>query len=109
MKLADRIRDHAYHVLIAPRLAEGQPEVVFRARDVHSSMNLMNRIPAVCDALRAGVFSSKYNLRRTRDPEAGHRPNVTFGFGRNSAANPIDAERQRRLRLWNDTESVASL
>lgn len=60
--LADQIRTFAYDTYVAPNLSTGDP-VRIRAGDVHKSMGFRDRVPAVCEALRARVFQEKFGLR----------------------------------------------
>jgi len=39
---------------------------VIRAGDVHSKMDLSDRMPAVCAALGSEKFEKQYNIKRTK-------------------------------------------
>ena len=52
------------HYIDPPR-ARGDNVVAIRTGDVHKAMGYKNRLPLVCAALGAGVFTETYRLRRT--------------------------------------------
>jgi len=56
VKLADQIRRHVLEEYIRPSRRGGRRQITIRAGDVHRSMELENRMPAVCSALDAAEF-----------------------------------------------------
>ena len=60
--LADRIRAHVSRTVVEPARRSAKTEVVIVANEVHASMGLKNRMPAVCAALDASRFQDEYNL-----------------------------------------------
>jgi 5-methylcytosine-specific restriction protein B len=56
MTQADRIRQAALDVYIAPAHEGGATEVIIRAGDLHQLLGLKNAMPAVCSAVRSSKF-----------------------------------------------------
>ena len=54
--VADRIRQAALDTYIFPARAAGRKDVVIRAGDLHSEMNLRSAMPAICSALGSTKF-----------------------------------------------------
>ncbi len=108
MGLADQIREHAFENFIEPRIAAGDTNVTVRAGDVHDSMNLVERLPAVCSALETQKFLSDNNLRikERRGPKQG--TTTTFVYELGGSIDLVAAERRRRLMLWGEIEADAS-
>ena len=62
MKQADRIREYAIKHCVKPARDAGKQSVSIRAGDVHKAMELDNRVPAVCSALRTEEFQDRANV-----------------------------------------------
>ena len=83
MTLADDIRAYAYRVYIEPARGRGEDTVTIRAGDVHSEMDLSQRLPAVCSALGTQKFQRAHRIRLTerRGPANGANFFLTFEIG----------------------------
>ena len=55
-KLADQIRNYCYTNYIIPAHKNNQEDINIVVGQIHSEMNLKNRVPAVCSALQAKKF-----------------------------------------------------
>ena len=79
---ADKIRSFVDREYITPARARGQSQVTIRAGDVHSRMNLKNRVPSVCGALGAHKFSQQFNLElaNREGPDMGANASFTFSI-----------------------------
>lgn len=62
MKQADRIKEYAIKHCIKPARDAGKQSVSIRAGDVHKAMELVDRVPAVCSALRTEEFQDRANV-----------------------------------------------
>ena len=51
--LAGSIRDFVCERILKPKFQEGEKEVALRVGDIAKAMNLSNRVPAICSALRS--------------------------------------------------------
>ena len=73
MILADRIRNYVMSELIEPARLTGQTVLHINAGDVHASLGLKNRMPAVCSALDAEKFLAyaNVNLESRKGPRQG--------------------------------------
>ena len=63
MELTEEIRHFVFEKYIKPARDEGKTKVVVVSGEVHSRMGLKNRMPAVCNALRAEKFQDYYNIQ----------------------------------------------
>ena len=54
--LAERIRRYALYRYVGPARQAEERTVTIRAGDVHRNLGLTSRVPAVCGALRSGLF-----------------------------------------------------
>ena len=82
VKLADQVRAFVQRAYIAPARARGESQVTVIAGDVHREMRLVNRIPAVCSALRSSAMLERNNLRIIRDvaPPSGLSSTVAVTY-----------------------------
>jgi hypothetical protein len=55
-QLARQIREYVLEHLVEPARARGETEIVVRSGDVHRSLDLRNRLPAVCAVLGSQIF-----------------------------------------------------
>lgn len=61
--LADRIREFTLRTFIQPAIRANKLEITIRAGDVHSAMQLRDRMPAVCSALESRKFQELCGLK----------------------------------------------
>lgn len=64
MSHADDVRAYCVRQYIQPARAAGRREFSIRAGDVHEAMDYKNRMPLVCSAIGANVFSEENAVRR---------------------------------------------
>ena len=57
--LHDQIRTHVIVSIINPARAAGRMSVTIKFIDVHKSLNLNNRMPAVCEVIDSGRFAKE--------------------------------------------------
>jgi hypothetical protein len=79
-ELAGMIRQHVLDNVIVPARARGEREVSVRAGEIHRHLGLRNRLPAVCAALGATVFSEMASVKvaRVSGPANGATTEFTF-------------------------------
>lgn len=79
---ADRIRRHSVEAYIKPARERGDSTVRIVAGDVHKAINLRNRVPAVCQALKSGKFLAENGLilEKWEGPESGQSTTVVFTY-----------------------------
>jgi hypothetical protein len=93
--LAEQIREFVYKRLVSPARNAGRLEIEVRAGDVHRSMGLKDRMPAVCSALGPKFERQcRVKLIDRRGPPSGRGANVFFRFqigvdGTGDAAPPV--------------------
>jgi hypothetical protein len=77
---AERIRQYVLDSIISPARARGERELSVRAGNVHRDLGLRNRLPAVCGALGATVFSKMASVEvvRVSGPANGATTEFTF-------------------------------
>lgn len=63
MSLADEIRQYVAKRYIEPASRDGCNAVSIRAGDVHNSMGLRDRVPAVCSAMQTKKFLDMANVK----------------------------------------------
>ena len=80
MILADRIRQYALEKYVEPARRNGRSEVTIRAGDVHNDMELVDRMPAVCDAINATKFPvlARLELLKRTGPRQGANAVFTY-------------------------------
>ena len=61
---ADAIRDFCIKEYVEPARSRGEHTVTIRSGDVHTSMQLSQRLPAVCAALGSDTFEKAARVRR---------------------------------------------
>lgn len=62
MELTEEIRNFVNEKYIKPARKEGKTKVPIVTGEVHNRMNLKDRMPAVCNALRAEKFQTAFDL-----------------------------------------------
>ena len=92
-KLADRIRDFVFATYVQPALDAGDTKVTVRAGDVHDSMLLSGRMPAVCGAVGSDKFLTQHNLQLLDRKGPTQGANVFFIFGAKNSASGRSEER----------------
>ncbi|MGH9527964.1 MAG: hypothetical protein ACRD2F_14895 [Terriglobales bacterium] len=82
MRLADRIRQFAAEHYVGPARRQGRRELRIRSGDLHRTMGLRARVPAVCSALRSGQFLAANGLQLTAEegPPSGQGSNTGFAY-----------------------------
>lgn len=80
--LADTIRSFVEENYIRPAQSRRDAQVIVTAGDVHRRMKLVNRIPAVCSALRSHELQERNRLRIVRDvaPPSGLSSTVEITY-----------------------------
>jgi hypothetical protein len=74
VQLTEEIRNFVNEKYIKPARKEGKTKVTIVTGEVHSRMNLKDRMPAVCNALRAEKFQTAFDLeliQEVRPPSVG--------------------------------------
>ena len=56
---ADKIREYVMAHYIRPARQKGQPTVRVTARDIHDTLGLSDRFPAVCNVLDGAIFAKQ--------------------------------------------------
>jgi hypothetical protein len=77
---ADEVREFANQRYVAAARKGGQTRITIRAGDVPSAMQLSNRMPLVCSALRAKAFevACRVNFVSEAGPHQGANKTMTF-------------------------------
>ncbi|HXP83104.1 MAG TPA: hypothetical protein VN841_00200 [Bryobacteraceae bacterium] len=78
----DRVREYARREYIDPARRRGESRVRIVAGDVHRALQLHNRVPLVCSALRSGEFLRRNHLRieAQEGPPSLMSTTVTFTY-----------------------------
>ena len=79
-KLADRIRQHVVLRHFVPARASGLDEVTVRAGDVAREMDLQDRVPAICAALRSKMLRDLAGVGLAEEPERRDGAAVVFTY-----------------------------
>lgn len=79
---ADEIREFVIENFVKPARAKDDQTISLRAGDIHKSMGLSNRMPAVCSAVRSQKFAeqAKVTLVATEGAYAGSSAAWTFSL-----------------------------
>ena len=80
MSYAEEVRAYCCRQFIQPARAAGKNEVSVRAGDVHKAMGYKNRMPLVCSAIGANIFSEQNSLRRVAIEGPINGANTVFRF-----------------------------
>lgn len=77
---ADKIREFVAATYIGPAREAARTRVSFLASDIHKGLGLVNRYPAVCDAIDRGLFAQQNRLRLVsrKGPRLGSTVRWTF-------------------------------
>ena len=87
-KLADQIRNYCYTNYIIPARKNNQEDIKIVVGQIHSEMNLKNRVPAVCSALQATKIDD-YTIEITGTENIKH---VHFYITRGSYSDSVIKE-----------------
>lgn len=97
MSSADKIRLHGKERYVLSARKNGDKGFSIHVGDVVKALGLINRVPAVCSALKTGKFLKENNLRvvETIAPKSGQSTTVVYTYEfldtRSSAAREGDA------------------
>lgn len=80
MSYAEEVRAYCSRQYIQPARAAGRSEVSIRAGDVHEALGYKNRMPLVCSAIGAAVFSEQNAVRRLAIEGPINGANTVFRF-----------------------------
>lgn len=80
MSYAEEVRAYCSRQYIQPARAAGRCEVSIRAGDVHEAMGYKNRMPLVCSAIGATVFSEQNSALRLAIEGPISGANTVFRF-----------------------------
>jgi hypothetical protein len=94
---SDIVRNYVSDSFIKPAQKRGDRTVLVNVGAVHRALNLQNRVPLVCAALKSRKFLEEQGLRilATTGPPSGQSTTVTFtyeilaGVSRSSPINPL--------------------
>ena len=107
MGLLDDIRRYIFEHYIKPAVEEGKEYIILKAGDIHREMLLVDRMPAVCNALgskksidtyNSWLMKLGYNVRikplLINAPPSGYGSSVEYKyiFVKNSEKEPIEIE-----------------
>ncbi len=81
-KTADRIRSHGRELYVLPARNRHQGSFSIRAGDVVRELKLINRVNAVCSALKSRAFLEQNHLRLVErtGPSSGQSTTVTYTY-----------------------------
>lgn len=80
MSYAEEVRAYCSRQYIQPARTAGRSEVTIQAGDVHEAMGYKNRMPLVCSAIGATVFSEQNAVRRLAIESPINGANTVFRF-----------------------------
>jgi hypothetical protein len=80
-QLARQIRDYVLKHLVEPARARGETEIVVRSGDVHRSLDLRNRLPAVCAVLGSQIFRDLAKVQPVSVSGPANGATTEFRFG----------------------------
>jgi hypothetical protein len=102
---ADQIREYVWIRYIEPARHRGDAMVSIKSGDVVKGLNLKNKTPNVCTALRSKIFQDVYGVRLLGEqgPPSGMSTTVVFTYklvnqARVNAATPESPSAFDRLR-----------
>lgn len=80
MSYADEVRAYCSRQYVQPARATGRNEFSIRAGDVHEAMGYKNRMPLVCSAIGATIFSEQNAVHRVAVEGPMNGANTVFRF-----------------------------
>lgn len=80
MRYADEVRAYCNRHYVQPARSAGEKEFSIRAGDVHEAMGYKNRMPLVCSAIGAAIFSETNAARRISVDGPLNGANTVFRF-----------------------------
>jgi hypothetical protein len=88
---ADQIREYAWTRYIEPARHGGEATVRIKSGDVVKGLNLKNKTPNVCTALRSKIFQETYGVQLLAEqgPPSGMSTTVVFTY------NLVDREQSK--------------
>jgi hypothetical protein len=94
------VRNFVVTNYIQPAQARGERTVSVIAGDIHKALQLKNRVPLVCTALRSRRFLVENHLRLkdVSGPPSGLSTTVKFTFELESGSPERDPQGTRKLR-----------
>jgi hypothetical protein len=104
-KNADQIREHGRKTYVEPAREKHLRQFSIRTGDVVRELKLLDRVPAVCSALRSGAFLEQNGLRMVNrtGPSSGQSTTVVYTYeflsDANSSPEGVDAWTQLRGTL----------
>jgi hypothetical protein len=81
-RTADSIRAHGRERYVVPARNRHQRQFTIRMGDVVRDLRLLNRVPAVCSALKSHAFLEENRLRllESTGPSSGQSTTVTYTY-----------------------------
>jgi len=102
---ADQIREYAWIRYIEPARHSGETTVRIKSGEIVKGLNLKNKTPSVCTALRSRIFQDVYGVRLLGEqgPPSGMSTTVVFTYklvnqARGNTAKPKSPSAFERLR-----------
>lgn len=80
MSYSDEVRTYCNSHYIQPARTAGKSEISIRAGDVHKAMGYKSRMPLVCSAIGASLFSENHGVRRIAVDGPLNGANTVFRF-----------------------------
>jgi len=107
MSNADRIRQHGKRYVVSAR-NRGDKRFSIEVGDVVRAMGLINRVPAVCSALRTGKFLKENHLRvvATVAPKSGQSTTVVYTYEFTEKKGPSLDEKDPLDILWGTMKDI---
>jgi hypothetical protein len=104
---ADKIRLHGKERYVLPARKRGDKRFSIQVGDVVRTLRLIQRVPAVCSALKTGKFLGDNNLRlvQTTAPKSGQSTTVVYTYEFVDRENPPTEADPFEL-LWGSMKDV---
>jgi hypothetical protein len=89
---AEQIREYAWMRYIEPARHGGETTVRIKSGDIVKGLNLKNKTPNVCTALRSKIFQDVYGVRLLGEqgPPSGMSTTVVFTY---NLVDPVQSKR----------------
>jgi hypothetical protein len=78
--LADRVRAFASKTYVVKARNAKWKSVSFTSDDLHKALSLVNRYPAVCQAIETDIFENQNNVKLVARNGPPQGPGVTWKF-----------------------------
>jgi len=107
MSSADKIRLHGKRYVVLAR-NRGDKRFSIQVGDVVRALGLINRVPAVCSALRTGKFLRENNLEivETVAPKSGQSTTVVYTYEFVDKKTPSTDEKDPLELLWGCMKDI---